>query len=75
MTSHRRFAECFRRPSDDLYDRGRQAIYNDPVFSEAERKAIAVIAESLDANIKAEPEKSLEMYEKLHSAFVGDNTT
>ena len=41
-----------------------------PDLSSSEKKAIAVIAESLYANIKAESQKALELYKKLDEAFV-----
>lgn len=44
--------------------------YQYPKLKEQERHAIRVIAESLYENIKAESEKSLNMYRKLDEAFV-----
>jgi hypothetical protein len=44
--------------------------YEYPILSQQERHAIAVIAESLYENIKAESEKSLRMYSKLDEVFV-----
>lgn len=44
--------------------------YKYPELSSQERHAIRVIAESLYENIKAESEKSLNMYSKLDEAFV-----
>jgi hypothetical protein len=44
--------------------------YKYPVLSQQEKHAIAVIAESLYDNIKAEADKSLRMYKKLDEAFV-----
>ena len=44
--------------------------YGYPQLSEQERHAIAVIAESLYENIKAESDKSLRLYLKLDEAFV-----
>ena len=46
--------------------------YMYPNLSQPERSAIAVIAESLYDNIKAESEKSLALYKKLDQAFVVD---
>ena len=45
-------------------------IYAYPFLTEQETHAIAVIAESLYENIKAEAEKSLRMYAKLDKMFV-----
>jgi hypothetical protein len=44
--------------------------YKYPVLSQQERHAVAVIAESLYENIKAEADKSLRMYERLDRVFV-----
>ena len=44
--------------------------YQYPNLTDPERKTIAVIAESLYANIKSESERSLALYKKLDDAFV-----
>lgn len=44
--------------------------YKYPNLSEAEKKAILVIANSLYTNVKTEIKKSLSMYEQLQQAFL-----
>ena len=68
-------ARCGGRESVEFKERlavivAHQQRYRYPVLSIQERNAIAVIAESLYENIKAESEKSLTMYKKLDRAFV-----
>lgn len=67
---------CQKRGDESVFETRKQKIlkhiesFNYPMLSDSEKQAIKVIANSLYDNIKAESDKSLNLYKELDKAFV-----